>query len=34
VAFAPSNPRIAYAVGFDRRLYRSDDAGETWRRVA
>ena len=30
VAFAPGNPKIAYAVGFDRVLYRSEDAGETW----
>jgi photosystem II stability/assembly factor-like uncharacterized protein len=30
VAWAPSNPRIAYVVGFDRTLYRSSDGGETW----
>jgi photosystem II stability/assembly factor-like uncharacterized protein len=30
VAWAPSNPKIAYAVGFDRRLYRSSNGGETW----
>jgi photosystem II stability/assembly factor-like uncharacterized protein len=30
VAFAPSDPSIAYAVGFDRTLYRSDDGGEGW----
>jgi photosystem II stability/assembly factor-like uncharacterized protein len=34
VAWAPGNPQIAYAVGFDRRLYRSDDAGTTWRAVS
>ena len=34
VAFAASDPRVAYVVGFDRRLYRSDDGGETWRAVA
>ena len=34
VAFSPSEPEIAYLVGFDRRLYRSDDGGETWRVVA
>jgi photosystem II stability/assembly factor-like uncharacterized protein len=31
VAFAPSEPERAYVVGFDRKLYRSDDAGATWR---
>lgn len=30
VAFAPSDPDIAYAVGFDRRLYRSEDGGRSW----
>ena len=30
VAWAPSNRTRAYAVGFDRKLYRSDNAGETW----
>ena len=34
VAFAPSDPELAYLVGFDRRLYRSEDGGETWRVVA
>ena len=34
VAFAPSNPKIAYVVGFDRKLYRSEDGGETWKPVA
>jgi photosystem II stability/assembly factor-like uncharacterized protein len=29
VAFA-ADPLVAYLVGFDRKLYRSDDAGETW----
>ena len=33
VAFAPSDPEIAYVVGFDRKLYRSDDGGETWEPV-
>jgi photosystem II stability/assembly factor-like uncharacterized protein len=33
VAWSPSDPRIAYAVGFDRRLYRSEDAGASWRAV-
>lgn len=30
VAWSPSEPDVAYAVGFDRRLYRSEDAGTTW----
>lgn len=33
VAFAES-PLVAYLVGFDRKLYRSDDGGETWKPVA
>ena len=33
VAFAPSDPSIAYVVTFDRKLYRSDDGGETWAEV-
>ncbi len=33
VAWSPSNPRIAYVVGFDRTLYRSSDGGETWSAV-
>jgi photosystem II stability/assembly factor-like uncharacterized protein len=34
VTFAPSEPERAYVVGFDRQLYRSDDAGATWRIVS
>lgn len=30
VAFAESDPQIAYAVGLDRKLYRSRDGGRTW----
>jgi photosystem II stability/assembly factor-like uncharacterized protein len=30
VAWSASNPRIAYAVGFDRMLYRTNDRGQTW----
>jgi photosystem II stability/assembly factor-like uncharacterized protein len=30
VAWAASKPGIAYVVGFDRSLYRTDDGGETW----
>jgi photosystem II stability/assembly factor-like uncharacterized protein len=33
VAWAPSNPHTAYVVGFDRRLYRSEDAGTSWHAV-
>jgi photosystem II stability/assembly factor-like uncharacterized protein len=34
VAWSPSNPRIAYVVGFDRTLYRTSDGGKTWSDVA
>lgn len=34
VAFAPSDPDVAYAVGFDRGLYRSNDGGRTWKAVS
>jgi photosystem II stability/assembly factor-like uncharacterized protein len=34
VAFAPSDPEIAYAVGFDRKLYRSEDGGRSWAAVS
>jgi photosystem II stability/assembly factor-like uncharacterized protein len=33
VAWSPSNPKVAYVVGFDRTLYRSTDSGETWSAV-
>lgn len=33
VAWSPSNPRLAYVVGFDRMLYRSGDSGATWTQV-
>lgn len=33
VAWSPGNPRIAYAVGLDRRLYRSVDSGRSWKPV-
>src|SRR5262249_8908087 len=32
-AFAPGTPTVAYAVGFDRSLWRTDDAGATWKQV-
>jgi photosystem II stability/assembly factor-like uncharacterized protein len=34
VAWSPSDPALAYAVGFDRVLYRSEDGGETWEPIA
>jgi hypothetical protein len=33
VAWAPSEPRTAYLVGFDKTLYRSTDGGEQWQSV-
>lgn len=33
VAWAPAAPAVAYAVGFDRLLYRSEDGGESWQPV-
>lgn len=33
VAWAPSEPTIAYAVGFDRKLYRTTDGGASWQPV-
>jgi photosystem II stability/assembly factor-like uncharacterized protein len=33
VAWSTSNPKLAYAVGFDRVLYRSDDGGRSWQPV-
>src|SRR6266536_5371786 len=33
VAWSQSNPQLAYAVGFNRTLYRSADGGETWSAV-
>lgn len=34
VAWAPSAPKTAYAVGFDRMLYKTSDLGASWRPVA
>jgi photosystem II stability/assembly factor-like uncharacterized protein len=33
IAWSPGDPRVAYAVGFDRTLYRTNDQGQTWRAV-
>lgn len=33
VAWSKSNPKVAYVVGFDRKLYRSTDRGESWQTV-
>jgi photosystem II stability/assembly factor-like uncharacterized protein len=33
-AWAPGDAKIAYAVGFDRSLWRSDDGGVTWKKVS
>lgn len=34
VAWSPSNPDVAFVVGFDRQLYRTADGGVTWKAVA
>lgn len=34
VAWAPSDPKVAYAVGYDRNLYVSRDGGTTWQAVS
>jgi photosystem II stability/assembly factor-like uncharacterized protein len=34
VAWAPSEPEIGYVVGFDRTLYTTTDAGQSWRLVS
>jgi photosystem II stability/assembly factor-like uncharacterized protein len=33
VAWSPQNPSLVYAVGYDRSLWRSLDAGTTWKKV-
>lgn len=33
VAWAPSAPDVAYAVGFDSTIWRTDDAGKHWKQV-
>ena len=34
IAWAPSQPTVAYVVGFDRTLYKTTDAGASWRPVS
>jgi len=34
VAWAPSDPQVAYVVSFDRRLLRTDDGGASWEAVS
>ena len=34
VAWSPSQPQVAYVVGLDRTLYRTDDAGASWTAVS
>jgi photosystem II stability/assembly factor-like uncharacterized protein len=34
IAFAPSQSEVAYAVGFDRSLWRSEDGGATWKQLS
>jgi photosystem II stability/assembly factor-like uncharacterized protein len=33
IAWAPSDPDVAYTVGLDRKLYRSRDQGATWQAI-
>lgn len=33
VSWSPSNPKLAYVVGFDHSLYRSTDGGASWQSV-
>jgi photosystem II stability/assembly factor-like uncharacterized protein len=33
-AWAPGDAQVAYAVGFDRSLWRSDDGGANWKKVS
>jgi len=34
VAWAPTTPAVAYAVGWDRSVWRSTDGGKSWRRTS
>jgi hypothetical protein len=34
VAWAPKTPAVAYAVGWDRSVWRSADGGKTWKHIA
>jgi photosystem II stability/assembly factor-like uncharacterized protein len=33
VAYVPGSPDVAYAVGFDRSIWRSENGGDTWKKV-
>jgi photosystem II stability/assembly factor-like uncharacterized protein len=33
VTWVPEKPTVAYAVGFDQSLWRTDNAGKTWKKV-
>jgi photosystem II stability/assembly factor-like uncharacterized protein len=34
VAWAPSASDVAYAIGFDRSFWRSEDGGQTWKKIS
>jgi photosystem II stability/assembly factor-like uncharacterized protein len=34
VAWAPSASDVAYAIGFDRSFWRSEDGGQTWKQIS
>ncbi len=34
VAWAPSTSDVAYAIGFDRSFWRSEDGGQTWKQIS
>jgi photosystem II stability/assembly factor-like uncharacterized protein len=34
VAYTPTKPGVAFAIGFDRSIWRSDDGGKSWKQIA